>query len=301
MSAEIDAALDAARAALAGTAYAAAFAVEARDAPFLDYYCPAAAPAPDGGGAAAAAAEPKPLVRVSYTRGDFLALAARCARALRAHGVERAGDAHAHWFTGNAPEDLACRLAAVMLRSTPVTINWQADSAERVAHKARATRSRVLVVDAGVTAGALAEVRALLGDELRVLHAEQLAAYPLDGRGDAPAAQPPPPPPADGDDRIVIFTSGTTGLPKGVRLSYGSYACNAATFDAFLHLADPALRLRALLTNPLHHTNSTAIADWATRRPNAAIALVRAYTTAYWRLLVDVAADAPYGLSLIHI
>ena len=49
-------------------------------------------------------------------------------------------------------------------------------------------------------------------------------------------------------------------------------------------------QLVALLTNPLHHTNSTAIADWAMRRPAAHIHLMARYTTAYWSVLAAVAA-----------
>ena len=42
----------------------------------------------------------------------------------------------------------------------------------------------------------------------------------------------------DNDTRIVIFTSGTTGKPKGVALPYRSFACNRATFDLFLEIDD---------------------------------------------------------------
>ena len=41
------------------------------------------------------------------------------------------------------------------------------------------------------------------------------------------------------ETRIIIFTSGTTGQPKGVRLSYGAYRCNRTTFESFLHAAAP--------------------------------------------------------------
>ena len=40
------------------------------------------------------------------------------------------------------------------------------------------------------------------------------------------------------DERIVIFTSGTTGNPKGVRLPYRAYECNQKTFESFLLFND---------------------------------------------------------------
>ena len=39
--------------------------------------------------------------------------------------------------------------------------------------------------------------------------------------------------------RIVIFTSGTTGNPKGVNLPYTCYECNRASFEQFLGFEDP--------------------------------------------------------------
>jgi len=197
-------------------------------------------------------------------------------------------------------EDLAARLAAVILRTTLVTINWQGDSAERVAYKVQATSAKVLLVDSGVPADELAKVLELLGAGVQLLRATEIASF-------APALPPSEPasepsgledegagPPSEEATRIVIFTSGTTGLPKGVRLTYGAYACNRSTFENFLRIGDEQ-QLVALLTNPLHHTNSTALADWAMRRPRARIALLRVYTTEYWRLLVDLASGAAYG------
>jgi hypothetical protein len=77
------------------------------------------------------------------------------------------------------------------------------------------------------------------------------------------------------------------------------YACNRGTFDSFVELP-PSTQLVAVLTNPLHHTNSTALADWAMRRPGAHVHLMQRYTTAYWTLLaaaaVDVEVDALPGM-----
>jgi long-subunit acyl-CoA synthetase (AMP-forming) len=74
--------------------------------------------------------------------------------------------------------------------------------------------------------------------------------------------------------RIVIFTSGTTGMPKGVRLPHRSYVCNRRSFEQFLGFeADPRRTLVLLVCNPMHHTNSTATSDWSLRRPGAQLHL----------------------------
>ena len=60
----------------------------------------------------------------------------------------------------------------------------------------------------------------------------------------------------------------------------------------------PRSQLVALLTNPLHHTNSTAIADWAMRRPAAHLHLMARCTTAYWAVVASVAAGVT--LNTLH-
>jgi hypothetical protein len=80
-----------------------------------------------------------------------------------------------------------------------------------------------------------------------------------------------------------------------VKLSYRNYRCNAKTFDQFLCSINTigtdssSIQLVALLVNPLHHTNSSALADWALRRGSTSgIHLVEAYSSLYWAVLVDV-------------
>jgi len=83
------------------------------------------------------------------------------------------------------------------------------------------------------------------------------------------------------------------GDPKGVRLSYLSYATNAATFDSFLLPQDfNEMKLVAVVTNPFHHTNSTAITDWALRRPNSQLELFQRYSTNYWTILAEIATTS---------
>ena len=63
-----------------------------------------------------------------------------------------------------------------------------------------------------------------------------------------------------------------------MRLSFRAYECNRRTFEDFLQVGD-GKQLVAVVVNPLHHTNSTSISDWAMRRPGTQLHLVQQYTT----------------------
>ena len=130
-----------------------------------------------------------------------------------------------------------------------------------------------------------------------------------DGDGDVEAAEAAAEAAAVAADmrstRIIIFTSGTTGHPKGVQLSYGNYRTNRATFEAFLGVGTATggtegtggtggaggaggaggtggaggrgKQLVTFVANPMHHTNSTAITDWSLRRPGTQLHLIARY------------------------
>lgn len=111
--------------------YAAAFAGAEADRAFLDYYEVGA---------------DKQLLHHAFTRQEFWDLSRKAAAVLLRHGI-KPGDHVVHLFSENSAADLAFRLAGTMVGAVPVTVNWSADTQERVEYKIDLTRARLVLVD----------------------------------------------------------------------------------------------------------------------------------------------------------
>lgn len=239
-----------------------AYAFADRDERFLCYWRPG-----EGG-----------LKQEGFTRGEFWALAESAAALLKEMGLGR-GDRVIQGFTENSPYDLVFRLGALFEGVVPVTVNWQADDLEKITGKIRLTLAKAILYDRGFE-----KHLARLKEEfpgIILFKAEEVGESP-------PATGRVICPPSLEEEKMIIFTSGTTGFPKGAILTHRSYLANRLTFDGYFHLkeGDP---LALLLVNPLHHANSSALSDWGMRRRGAVIHLVARYTTLYWKILSLVA------------
>lgn len=214
----------------------------------------------------------------ALTRGEFWDLACSAAIYLKEQGISK-GDRIVHCFSSNSLYDLVFRLAAVMVGYVPVTINWQADDNERMLYKAKVTEAKLMLYDDGF-ANRVEEIKPSLST-MRFLEAERVEGYQA-------TSQLTYPPLSYDDERMIIFTAGTTGNPKGVSLSHRSYLANRFTFEHYFGMSETT-QLDLLLANPLHHSNSSALSDWGMRRRGTIIHLLQRYSTAYWKILVEVA------------
>ena len=238
--------------------YCAAF--EERGAPFLYFYT----------------FRQESIRKHTFTRGEFWDLACTAAAHLSNLGISK-GDRIVHCFSSNRSCDLVFRLAEVLTGSVPVTINWQADDDDRIAYKARTTEAKICLHDTGF-ASRMENIKDKLPGMISVAINEL-------GQDLLPFNGPYTPLDYD-DERIIVFTSGTTGKPRGASLSYRSYLTNRLTYEQYFGLSE-ATPLDLFLANPLHHTNSTALSDWAIRRKGTVLHLLERYTTRYWKVLTD--------------
>jgi len=234
-----------------------------RASPFLNYYT-----FQDGD-----------IQKHSLTRGEFWDLACSAAAYLTDQGLSK-GDRIVHGFSSNSSYDLIFRLGAVLVGCVPVTINWQADDNEHIVYKAKLTNAKLMVYDEGF-ANRIEDIKTSL-TTIRFLEAKEVEGFRT-------ASRLTYPPLSYDDEKMIIFTSGTTGKPKAVSLSHRSYLTNRLTFEQYFNMSE-STNSDLLLVNPLHHTNSSALSDWGMRRSGTIIHLIQRYTTAYWKILVEVAS-----------
>jgi len=219
--------------------------------------------------------------RRHWSRGEFWDLACKAASVLVRHGLCK-GDRFLCGFGENRFEDLAFRLASVMTGTVPVTVNWQSDTAEQVSYKVRVTGCRLFLHD-GSFNPALREVLVSLFPGIPRYDVESLESEdPMAGSESCMDL-------GLSEDRIVIFTSGTTGNPKGVRLTYANYENNARALGEVLLGLNPNSPASVVVVNPLHHTNSSAVTDLFFRHAPGQITLLSRYGSAYWKVLAEVA------------
>ncbi len=200
----------------------------------------------------------------TLTRGEFWELACSTAAYLSEHGLSK-GDRIIHGFSANSLYDLIFRLAAVLVGCVPVTVNWQADDNEHIIYKAKLTKAKLMVYDDGF-ASRVEKIKPSL-PTIQLLEARKVEGYQATSHLISPEL-------SYDDEKMVIFTSGTTGKPKGASLSHQSYLANRLTFEQYFGVSKNT-QLDLLLVNPLHHTNSSALSDWGLRRSGTIIHLIQ--------------------------
>ncbi len=178
-----------------------------------------------------------------FTWQEFNALANRCANALLDLGVDK-GDRVAVYLP-NSPEYLITFFAVAKIGAVITPFNILFKSGE-ISYILNNSRARVLI-------GASEETKAnLINSKEEVPHLEQVVTCgdPVDGTQNFHTliAQYPDSlnmVQTEADDHLaLLYTSGTTGQPKGTKLTHGNWMANAAlNGNDVLHINDQDLFL----------------------------------------------------------
>lgn len=177
-----------------------------------------------------------------YTYAELISIVASVCRGLSQLGIEK-GD-RISLLAENRPEWIFSYLAVTSLGAVVVPLDAQLTEKE-VAVLLANSESKAVCVSAGTRdklpkSSAATVISYDRGDG--VLFQDLMTAYPT---------VPLPPAPADGDLAAILYTSGTTGDPKGVMLSHGNLVANC-TSAIKLDIVYQTDNLLCLL--PLHHT-----------------------------------------------
>ncbi len=171
--------------------------------------------------------------------------ARRLAGQLRGQGVGHGQRVHVH--LANRPEFIFVWFAAAYLGASIVPTNVAA-SAHELAYILEHANARVSVTD---SAGrdVVTEARTISGVDGLLLDCDagDLAAGPERTLDPEDAAAAP------GDELAIMYTSGTTAKPKGVRITQANYVYSGEVVAAALRL-DPTDRFLTVL--PLFHANA---------------------------------------------
>ncbi|AHI66875.1 AMP-binding protein [Burkholderia thailandensis] len=200
-----------------------------------------------------------PADDLSYTYRAFHGLACAAADTLRAHGLAR-GD-RLSVVLPNGPEFLAYYFGAHLLGVVSVPINPALTAAE-CAYIVRNSGAKLVVFDRRMT-NLRDAVRAELGDDggARLASADAASGFGLEALAALAAtgeraALAPDPDLAAGDDASILYTSGTTGHPKGVVLSHRNLLSDARALVRWFAF-EPGTRTMCIL--PLFHNNGQVI------------------------------------------
>ena len=135
-------------------------------------------------------------------------------------------------LTGSSPEHVvvffACAKAGLIL----LPLNWRLTNAELAYQLADAEPAVLLASpELAETASTLHAKSALLEELVRKEHKPSV---------------PPPPPPGDDDGLLLVYTSGTTGRPKGAVLTHANCFWTNLSFDRVAGLGDEDIALQLL-------------------------------------------------------
>ncbi len=219
---------------------------------------------------------------------DYTTTLDRCARrigVLRSLGIER-GDRIATLFHNDPEVPITC-FAAWAIGAAVVPVNLGEDD-ERIAFVLGNSNVRALLALPEYKARAEhLTAKAAGGVQRHIINAESEAPLTLEDALAGPAPEPD-------DEALVVFTSGTTGAPKGVLLEQRNLLVDADALRRWNRI-DEATRMMCVL--PTHHVNGLVVTLVTPLLAGGSTVLCRRFQTAdFWRA---VAAERVQVVSVV--
>lgn len=176
----------------------------------------------------------------------------RVANALYANGVLPGGRV-AFWGR-NCLEAIELVFGAAKAGVVPVMVNWRLGPREG-GYILADSRSRIVVVDADVAAAIGTDLQSM-PDGITVLRTGSGGTYEI-WRDEASKRASAPPPTGLRDEALQLYTSGTTGHPKGVLLTETNCQSSVRVHCEALRMGEDTVQLIAL---PLFHIGGLVLA-----------------------------------------
>jgi fatty-acyl-CoA synthase len=212
----------------------------------------------------------------SWTYGWMQQCVEQCAARLRALGVAK-GDRVA--FLGlNQPMFLFSMFASLRLGAIFVPLNFRLTGPE-LAFVINDCAAKALIVDAQLR-GVIDPIRGQMPSLKAFLAAEDEAGWLA---GEAPAAAQVPA--REDDVAMIMYTSGTTGRPKGATLTHGNFWWNNANG---MHTLDAMQDDVTLTAAPIFHIGGLNVTTLMTLQKGGLVILHRAFDPG--KALADIAA-----------
>jgi acyl-CoA synthetase (AMP-forming)/AMP-acid ligase II len=203
-----------------------------------------------------------PDAGISFTWSELLARARRFASHLAGLGIQK-GESVAY-LTANGPGAVVCLFGALYGGYRATSLNVVA-GADAIGYAVGHSRARIALVHPAV--------RSHLNDACATAGVDPLI-IELDARGDAAwpteAGQSDPPVPGPQDIALLMYTSGTTGRPKGVLHSHASLLAGGWTTAVAHRLRKDD---RALCVLPLYHINGLCVTIMAPLLSGGSVAI----------------------------
>lgn len=211
----------------------------------------------------------------AWTYGEFDELVVRVARVFARHGV--GPGAGVHLALTNTPVFVAAWLAAMRLGSSIVPSDPHGTAPELAEHLSRTSPAVGLCATGrGDVYREAAKASGLRG--LTVFPVDESSATPLPEwiAVDEPYLDAPGPAAVDPHaTAAVMFTSGTTGRPKGVLVTHANYAFAGTTMAAAAGLGPDD---RQLVVLPLFHANAQYYSFASAIAVGASVALIHTFS-----------------------